>query len=779
MQSYRMPKALELALLYYALHGQADKILGDLEPERFDQPAVKAALTLSKEILLTQGRGPELPEQVLARHVKHQDDGKREAREADAILSLVTEAKELKQTNKLLSFEATATELGPFLREGLLLKAIDKQNDAIVLPDTQRERVIDEAISLLQRYKSTGKVDNSIGSLLTPESILDLKVEHHTNLLKCNITEMSWAKLARKQVGLVTGDAKSGKCLGKGTPVMFFDGSIKPVEDIKVGDLLMGPDSLPRRVLTTNQGVGPLYRITPNKGASWVCNDAHILTVRGTNKYKERVRDIPVKELLQIRNWKIHWKVWRTGVEFPEQTVEMEPYFVGLWLGDGTKGVPAITNQDQEILAYCKSLEERHGMRVSIKPLPEHNTNHIHFCGLNWHRNPIKHFIARLSEREAKYIPQEYLINSRKNRLELLAGLIDTDGHFNSKKGDVELTCKDKSLMDQVVWLCRSLGFSAYPRPKIGEIKKLNFKGLYYRISINGDLAQIPCKTKQLGKAQGRKWHRRAEITGFRSITPIGEGEYFGFTVDSDARFLLGDFTVTHNSFWMSDVAAHALLSGLTVFYASTEPGMSEDDIKARVVAAITEIRVTELFEKKAAREQAAKIFVEKKLKLGLVVKKFPARLTKIHDILSCVVKAEQVIGRPIDVLIIDHTKFVNPDHENISIGFGNMYAAIANFTQEHAIFTWVAHHCKGGLKGLIGVDDLGWSKEIVATIDVGFSINPNQDKTNNTSYLFAHRTQQDGQVIELPRMYHIGRYAPWSEADQLSSEDATREWGF
>ena len=71
-----------------------------------------------------------------------------------------------------------------------------------------------------------------------------------------------------------------GKCLGKGTPVLMFDGSIKNVEDVLDGDVLMGPDSLPRNVFGTTSGIGNLYRITPKKGGSYVVNENHVLSFK-------------------------------------------------------------------------------------------------------------------------------------------------------------------------------------------------------------------------------------------------------------------------------------------------------------------------------------------------------------------------------------------------------------------------------------------------------------------------------------------------------------------
>ena len=84
---------------------------------------------------------------------------------------------------------------------------------------------------------------------------------------------------ARHKIVVVTGSPGTGKCLGLGTPVLMYDGSIKPVEAVAVGDRIMGPDSTPRNVLSTTVGRGPLFQIQPIKGDAWVCNDVHVLTI--------------------------------------------------------------------------------------------------------------------------------------------------------------------------------------------------------------------------------------------------------------------------------------------------------------------------------------------------------------------------------------------------------------------------------------------------------------------------------------------------------------------
>jgi hypothetical protein len=150
-------------------------------------------------------------------------------------------------------------------------------------------------------------------------------------------------RAAFKQHRSVLGMAATGfgKCLGKGTPVMMYDGYVKNVEDVLVGDVLMGPDGGPRNVTSTCVGTGPLYRVTPTKGMSYVVNDAHILSLRMTNgggsrAYPARsVQNINVLDYLaETRTFRHCAKGWRAAVDFQRHSdrLVLDPYFLGLWL---------------------------------------------------------------------------------------------------------------------------------------------------------------------------------------------------------------------------------------------------------------------------------------------------------------------------------------------------------------------------------------------------------------------------------------------------------------
>lgn len=145
---------------------------------------------------------------------------------------------------------------------------------------------------------------------------------------------------------------------------------------------------------------------------------------------------------------------------------------------------------------------------------------------------------------DKKTIPSRYLRSSRSQRLELLAGLMDKNGCLIHSC--FEFSTKDDKIADSVTWLARSLGFQATLRTKVSTIKEIGFSGVYYRVFISGNTSEIPTRIERK-KASPRRQVKSVGHFGMKA-TPIGHGEYFGFEVDGDHRFLLGDFTVTHNS---------------------------------------------------------------------------------------------------------------------------------------------------------------------------------------------------------------------------------------
>lgn len=348
-----------------------------------------------------------------------------------------------------------------------------------------------------------------------------------------------------------------GKCLGKGTPVMLYDGRIVPVEDVRVGDLLMGPDSNPRRVESLARGRERMYRVIPTKGDAYVVNESHILSLRMTPGNSigfpgGALVNISVRDYLRKgKTFKHCAKGWRAAVDFPNsaEPVLIPAYMMGVWLGDGSSRHFSVTTGDpeiaQEISGYASSL----GMWLRSEPNSEGSVV-LHVVGgkpgySGRAGGPLGNALRHYGLIQNKHIPHRYKTGTRAERLALLAGIIDTDGHYGGKGYD--LTLKSEQLIDDVIFVARSLGFAAYKSASRKVCTNNGKAGIYWRCNINGPVDEIPCRIARK-RAAVRQQKKDPLVTGIQ-VEPIGDGDYYGFEVSGpDRLFLLGDFTVTHNT---------------------------------------------------------------------------------------------------------------------------------------------------------------------------------------------------------------------------------------
>ena len=341
-------------------------------------------------------------------------------------------------------------------------------------------------------------------------------------------------------------------------------------QHIVVGDVLMGPDSSPRFVTSICSGEETLYKITPKKGDPYIVNESHILSLKRTREKKSPrfpcenkagdICNISIKEYLaKSKNFKHIYKGWRSAVDFKGHDKEffIPPYLLGVWLGDGDSNRFSITTGNNEISEYLEIYAKENNFIFKKK----FNSKNSVICHLTDEKNygckggaVFPSFLRKNNLFKNKHIPHDYKTSSRKNRLELLAGIIDTDGHYDKKGYD--LCLKNEKLLDDVIYIARSLGFSAYKK----QVKKKCYNndkiGTYYRCAINGDIDEIPVKISYK-KANKRKINKSPLLTGI-TVTNIGVGKYFGFELrGKDRLFLLGDFTVTHNTHIIKALVNH------------------------------------------------------------------------------------------------------------------------------------------------------------------------------------------------------------------------------
>lgn len=279
-------------------------------------------------------------------------------------------------------------------------------------------------------------------------------------------------------------------CFAAGTEVLMYDGTIKRVEDVQVGDVVMGDDSTPRNVLELCHNYDTMYKIIPVKGESVIVNENHILSLNFYNRYRirETVIDISLKEYLrQTTAFKESCNWYRTAVDFPEKETEIDPYILGQWLG-------------------------------SVQP-----TNEV----VN---SKFFKFLQKNSLIKEKYIPQHFKVNSVQKRLRLLAGILES--YDLTDKKTYICFVSTKRMLDDMLFLCRSLGFHASKTADhtvmiSGIINIVNTSMSKRNISIN-----------DLQKTNSMRF----------TVEKLEYGEYFGFTLDGNHRFVLGDFSVTHNT---------------------------------------------------------------------------------------------------------------------------------------------------------------------------------------------------------------------------------------
>lgn len=403
-------------------------------------------------------------------------------------------------------------------------------------------------------------------------------------------------------------------CHSPGTKIIMFDGTLKKVEDVKVGDQVMGFDSKPRTVLTLYNGNDKMYKISPTKGDSFVINSQHVMPLRKAET--EEVTYITFSEYIKkSKNYKRIHKLYRTGIDFEKKKLPLDPYATGLFISSGEK-----------------------------------------------------------------FIPFAYKTSSIEDRKSLLAGLIDSDGH-KRRNGGYEYSSKSLQLAEDVLFLCRSLGYAAYKTEKI-----INGKN-YWRILISGDFHDLPSKLERK-KSLPCKQKKNVLNTGFK-YEELEEGEYYGFMLDNEdgePLYLLEDFTVMHNcgkSMIGVALGAGAIKQGLNVIYYTLE--LSERVIGKRFDSCITGHDIDDLLSYKDDIKETLKDIQGKLIIKTLIAKK--ATVNTIHQhIHKCSLR-----GFVPDMIVVDYGDLLKSSVHSSELrhNLGSIFDELRGLAQESDVAVW------------------------------------------------------------------------------------------
>jgi hypothetical protein len=438
-------------------------------------------------------------------------------------------------------------------------------------------------INTLMLWKITPfleKLDNMVGMKDLKDTILYQILYYLQNMHNRNNEEYLHT--------IIMGPPGHGKCLKKDTPIIMYDGSVKMVQDITQGEKLMGDDSTPRTVLSICRGQEKMYRIEQAYGDNYTVNASHILSLKLTadpritdltykesycvswfskervnykyynyaNKNQQEVHNVVQQfcrflpkvgsvidiELLEYlkrpRSWKMAYKGYKTGVEFSPVEVDLDPYVLGIWLSSGMCNTPCIAQENYAVVEYLKDhfddlvviTEKDNDKNVHIFINPEQNVETNRFI------QPLKKY-GIFSE---KYIPEMYKINSINVRLLVLAGIIDGEGVLMNPS-TLEVINKDKKYIQDIDYIARSLGIVSI----VAEFTRKFEKEVYYKVTLTGNIDIIPLLVESK-KPQVNNDPR--SLTYEITVVEEDVGAYYGFQIDGNHRFLLGDFTVTHNT---------------------------------------------------------------------------------------------------------------------------------------------------------------------------------------------------------------------------------------
>lgn len=363
-------------------------------------------------------------------------------------------------------------------------------------------------------------------------------------------------------------------CHRAGQRVIMFDGTTKPVEDVRVGDKLLGPDSAPRTVLALCRGTGPMVEVVPIKGESWICNDEHVLslTLTPTNSASSvrfpsdrcvsTVENISLGDYAKrSKTFKHIAKLYRSeAVTFSHhetRALPIDPYFLGLYLGDGSmngSNSVGISKPDPEVLQVCEEQARVWGVQIKTDwrvtdtgSCPTHRFT-VGNAGGGPKRNRLLDALRSLGlmniPSETRFIPDAYKRSTIVERQAVLAGLLDSDGARS--RGGYDFISKSERLARDLAFLVRSIGQAAYIT-RCSKGCQNGFVGEYWRVSLSGDFSELPMRIPRK-RAPNRLQKKSVLRTGFE-LRPTNTTEpFFGFTLDGDHLYLLEDFTVTHNS---------------------------------------------------------------------------------------------------------------------------------------------------------------------------------------------------------------------------------------
>jgi hypothetical protein len=362
---------------------------------------------------------------------------------------------------------------------------------------------------------------------------------------------------------LVNMPPRHAKLLADDTPMLTTDGW-RAHGDLKVGDHVIGVDGKPTKIVAVSPKSVADVLVTTSEGHSFLCNEDHLWTVFD----RSAGRWVTVETRHFLKNSRLGKPVQiidgtrcrfmlpiAEAVHFPAANLPINPYVLGAWLGDGTSGRPAITHHENDT-EVVESVSGTYPVSTSFRHVvgDKKTLTTCFGSGTRGVNSEMTNALQAAGVWKDKHIPSAYFRSSIEQRLELLAGLIDTDGSVD-KASRVRFVTTSEKLRDGVFELAAGLGFRPYVMSQspsvIGKLR-------VYCVGFQPTMC-IPTRIprKRIARIASQ---RRMGIAAVRKVGGSAIGQCI--TVDrEDGLYLAGrSLTVTHNSFYGTvNFSAYAL----------------------------------------------------------------------------------------------------------------------------------------------------------------------------------------------------------------------------
>lgn len=345
---------------------------------------------------------------------------------------------------------------------------------------------------------------------------------------------------------------------------------------LTVGDEVIAGDGTPTRIQAIfEQGVQPVFRLKTASGAETRCTADHLWSVRRWSEKNWKTRNLQF--LMDHQHSK--WMLPVNGVvQFESRPVPLNPYLLGLILGDGSfrNTSPTFCNLSEHVVADVKAMVEKMGIQFTAKKEGLLHTGHFHApiapigtrkitkkgwairkvseqqwehvglpqagdarCG---EKNPLTTALRKLGlwdvRGENKFIPAEYLVNGEEVRIEILRGLMDTDGSVERDGSSPSFCSKSKQLAEGVAFLVRSLG-------GVATIAQKSKDQCYY---VKIGIEVCPFKMPEKVSRWNLQPHKRKK-NNIKSITAAGQEQCRCLLLEHPSHlYVTDDFIVTHNT---------------------------------------------------------------------------------------------------------------------------------------------------------------------------------------------------------------------------------------